>query len=206
MTERKLVANVMRTPDGTILQSYHVHDYVEHLDANGKVYMVDGGISYTRRSWYQDGNGEDLSVYSDDPHTKIREWFRWGTYGKEGKGPLKWVAIKNLETAHIKAILDEGYARTYIKKIFEDEIELRKGKPLGLLVKTDDSFISCYDGVHDQLHGFCIQHEARKDLVNRYTISSAILEKLGDNTYETQNTIYNILDVKGVEVKDAPTS
>jgi hypothetical protein len=204
MTERQLVANVLRTPDGTILQSYHVHDYKEHEDANGKMYMVDGGINYMRRTWYEEGNGEDLSVYTDDPHTKIREWFRWGTYGKEGKGPLKWVAVKNLETAHIKAILDEGYARAYIKKIFEDEFELRKGKPLGLIIKLEDNPLVCYDTLHNQLRGFCIQHESRKDLINRWMTSSVVLNKVGDNTYETYNTIYNVLELE--EVKNENTS
>lgn len=206
MTERHLVANVLRTPDGTILQSYHVHDYKEHVDANGKTYMVDGGMNYMRRSWYEEENGEDLSVYTDDPHTKIREWFRWGTYGKEGKGPLDWVKLKNLETAHIKSILDEGYVRTYVKKMFENELELRKGKPLGLIVASFGYAIVCYDNVNQQLHGFCIKHESRKDLVNRYMTSSAILNKVGDNTYETFNTIYNVLDPKEVKVENTPTS
>lgn len=206
MTDRQLVANVMRTPDGTILQSYHVHDYKEHVDANGKTYMVDGGMNYMRRTWYEEENGEDLSVYTDDPHTKIREWFRWGTYGKEGKGPLEWVALKNLETTHIRAILDEGYARSYIKRMFEDELELRKGKPLGLIVASFGYEIVCYDNVHRQIHGFCIKHESRKDLINCYMTSSAILNKVGDNTYETLNTIYNVLDPKEVKVGNAPTS
>jgi len=206
MTDRQLVANVLRTPDGTILQSYHVHDYKEHVDANGKTYMVDGGMNYMRRTWYEEGNGEDLSVYTDEPHTKIREWFRWGTYGKEGKGPLNWVALKNLETAHIKAILDEGYARSYIRKMFEDELELRKGKPLGLIIKLGDSAIASYNGVDQQLHGFCIQHESRKDLVNRYMTSSLVLGKVGQETYETLNTIYNVLKPEGVKVENTSAS
>jgi hypothetical protein len=202
MTDRQLVANVMRTPDGTILQSYHVHDYKEHEDANGKVYVIDGGTAYTRRSWYQEGNGEDLSVYSDDPHSKIREWFRWGTYGKDGKGPLSWVKLKNIETAHIKAILDEGYARAYIRKMFEDELALRNNKPLGIIVKLHEEETISYHGIVDQLRGFCIQHEARPDLVNSWMTSSAIVSKVCDNTYETLNTIYNLISPDEVKVND----
>ena len=54
----------MRTPDGTILESKHRHDYVTHLDANGKEYMLDGGLAYVRSSAY--GDEEMLTVYDDN--------------------------------------------------------------------------------------------------------------------------------------------
>lgn len=38
MNEPKLLANRIITPDGTMLQSKHRHDYVTHIDANGKEY------------------------------------------------------------------------------------------------------------------------------------------------------------------------
>lgn len=31
----------------------------------------------------------------------------WGSYGKDGKGPLRQIAIKDMETEHIMACLDE---------------------------------------------------------------------------------------------------
>lgn len=200
MNERKLLANVMRTPDGTILQSCHIHDYVEHTDANGKTYMVDGGVQYIRRSWYEEGNGEDLSVYTDDPQSKIREWFRWGTYGKEGKGPLRWAKLKHMETGHIKKILEEGYARDHLNKVFQDELVFRKGKPLAVMVVTEKSFEACYDSMHLQLKGFCINHEARPDLVNQWITTSPLANQLSDFTYETLNTIYNLISQEEVEV------
>lgn len=204
MTDRQLVANVMRTPDGTILQSFHVHDYQEHVDANGKLYMVDGGISYIRRSWYEEGNGEDLSVYADDPHVKIREWFNWGTYGKEGKGPLKWVKLKNLSTNHIQRIVDEGYARSYIRKIFDDELAIRKNKPLAIIVNYKEFATIYYSENLEVVKGFCIQHEGRPDLLNQWVTSSNIVSKISDNTYETMNSIYNVIEPE--EVKNENTS
>ena len=157
MNERKLLANVLRTPDGTVLQSNHVHDYVEHVDVNGKLYMIDGGVQYIRRTWYEDDNGEDLSVYTDDPHAKIRDFFRWGTYGKEGKGPLVWSKLKHLSTDHIQKILDEGYAKHHLVKVFTDELEFRKGKPIAIIVVKRGIEAVSNDGIHDQLKGFCIK-------------------------------------------------
>jgi hypothetical protein len=50
----KLIKNCLETPDGTILQSRHRHDYHEYTDANGKNYMIDGGLSYVRCSAHGD--------------------------------------------------------------------------------------------------------------------------------------------------------
>jgi len=201
MSERKLLANVMRTPDGTVLQSNHVHDYVEHTDANGKLYMVDGGVQYIRRTWHDEDNGEDLSVYTDDPHAKIRDWFRWGTYGKEGKGPLVWSKLKHLSTNHIERILDEGHARHHLVKVFKGELEFRKSKPLAILVVNEESVIVSYNGIQDQLRGYCIGHEGRPDLVNQQITTSAVVSILSENTYETLNTIYNLISPEEVRVE-----
>ena len=92
----------MRTPDGTILESKHRHDYVTHTDANGKEYMLDGGLDYVRCS----ANGDEhlLTIYTDYPHEVIRLHAKWGTYGKQGDQPLKYVAIADMETEHFTSL------------------------------------------------------------------------------------------------------
>ena len=125
--EPKIVANRIRTPDGTILESMHRHDYVTYVDKNGKQYMVDGGLDYLRRNVHDDAPYEELSVYADDLHIEIRNVFKWGTRGKDGKQPLTYVPLKDLTTPHIEAILEtQTHIPGYIRKIFEDELDFRE--------------------------------------------------------------------------------
>jgi hypothetical protein len=123
---RHLLISAIITPDGTRLESEHRHDYKEHEDANGETYMLDGGISYIRRSVNKEP-AKDASVYSDDPHEIIREVFRWGTRGPGGLEPLKWKILSTLEDDHIEAILaTQLQLPEYIRKVFKDEQQFRK--------------------------------------------------------------------------------
>jgi hypothetical protein len=126
MSEARIVSNRIRTPDGTILESRHRHDYVTYVDKNGKEYMVDGGLDYLRRNLHDDAPYEELSVYDDAPYALVREVFKWGTRGKDGKQPLKFVPLKDLTTEHIEAILDtQSHIADYVRKIFISELNFR---------------------------------------------------------------------------------
>jgi len=126
MSEPRIVCNRIRTPDGTILESMHRHDYKTYVDTNGLEYMVDGGLDYTRRNVHDEAPYTELSVYSDSPHDVIREVFKWGTRGKDGKQPLKYVPLKDLTTEHIEAILEtQDHIQQYIRNIFLDEMIYR---------------------------------------------------------------------------------
>lgn len=79
MDERKVIMqeiliNQIQTPDGTIIRSYHTHDFRMHCDKNGKSYSVDGGPSYLRRCG--DNDAVDLSVLTHDPFEKIRLYWQ----------------------------------------------------------------------------------------------------------------------------------
>jgi hypothetical protein len=122
----QIVANRIRTPDGTILQSYHVHDYKTYLDKNGYMYMVDGGNEYLRRTIVDEAPYEELSVMITDPHEDIRAAFNWGTRGKDGKESLRWVALKDLDTNHIQAILDtQPHISDWVRNIMSVEMNYR---------------------------------------------------------------------------------
>lgn len=124
----EIVYNAIRTPDGTILESRHRHDYREYTDKNGYEYIVDGGRDYIRRGWSPDApDYEELSLYSDDPHEKIRERVSWGTYGENGKQELDYILIKDMTSDHIKACLANipSMAESY-RAIMENELEYRE--------------------------------------------------------------------------------
>lgn len=119
---RQRYASRIRTPDGTILQSFHRHDYKEHEDAvSGETYILDGGIDYIRGS-INKVPAEDLTVYADDPFEVKREVPIWGTYGKDGKQELRWVSVAEMEDGHIQALLDPAmYVAKRVKDVLKEE-------------------------------------------------------------------------------------
>ena len=121
----ELIANKIQTPDGTILQSYHRHDFKTHIDANGEVYMVDGGLDYMRRS-VNKVPAKDLSVWTSDPFEKIRESLHWGTRGKDGNQPLRYIPLCEMETEHIEACLDtQPHMHPTVRKFMQHELRFR---------------------------------------------------------------------------------
>lgn len=133
--EQNIAVNRIRTPDGTIIQSMHRHDFVSYKDtSNGLVYAVDGGLSYLRRM--ADGPYEDLSLFENDPHTELREAVKWGTRGKNGNEPTRFISIAEMDTDHIEACLNnQPYMNLVIRKVMNNEIEYRKNLQLSTLSK-----------------------------------------------------------------------
>ena len=86
------------------LVSSHVHDYRDHQGTNGDYCAVDGGYDYIKRVGYFK-QCEELSTFSDTPFLEAREKFVWGSYGKSGKEPLRYVRLKDMENEHIKAVI-----------------------------------------------------------------------------------------------------
>lgn len=123
-TESKILLNRIKTPDGTILTSYNRHNYVEYKDTITKeVLMVDGGTDYLRRNM---GTYEELSVYDDGSHLTRRSAVHWGTRGKDGRQPLVYKPIKDLDSDHIEAILKTQHQISdFYREIFKDELKYR---------------------------------------------------------------------------------
>jgi hypothetical protein len=120
----ELIYSALRTPDGTIIESKSRHDYVTHIDANGKKYMLDGGLDYVRSS--ANGDEEYLTVWADDPHETVRQHCRWGTYGPNGDQPLTYKKLCDMSDAHINAVLENvSTIKTSIKTAMHNELEYR---------------------------------------------------------------------------------
>lgn len=123
-TESRILLNRIKTPDGTILTSYNRHNYVEYKDTLTKeVLMVDGGTDYLRRNV---GTYEELSVYDDGSHITRRSAVHWGTRGKDGKQPLVYKLLKDLDSDHIEAILKTQHQISdFYREIFMEELKYR---------------------------------------------------------------------------------
>lgn len=125
----RMVYNAIKTPDGTILESRHRHDYVTHFDkVSREEYMLDGGIDYCRTN-INKVQAESLQVCLEDGIEKVREVLKWGTYGKEGKDPLRIVKLSEMTTDHIEACLENvPRMHPHYREAMEMELEYRKQK------------------------------------------------------------------------------
>lgn len=82
-----------------------------------RYFMVDGGLDYIRQSANEKHEVTYLNLYENSTIEELADKLIWGTYGKDGKQPFKYVLLKNCETEHLQAILNIGdigtlYSRT----------------------------------------------------------------------------------------------
>lgn len=92
---------------GDVLVSRHRHDYVMCTCDNKT--MLDGGTDYQRYGGVDlDLVDTSASVYLTDGFDKCRTVPIWGTYGKDGKQPLKHVSIADMEDEHLEAVIKEN--------------------------------------------------------------------------------------------------
>ena len=127
MRNKRIVYNAIRTPDGTVIESTDRHDYVTHIDANGKEYMVDGGHEYLRRNMVTDQ--EELSLYETDPFEEIRKDHKRGGRGVDGTEPLKWVPLYKMNNEWLRACVsyndDRGLGSSLSTDLYKQELAYR---------------------------------------------------------------------------------
>lgn len=104
----KILQNAIKCPDGTILVSTYRHDFQYYTQEDGRSYGVDGGVEYGR-TLFSDQEFEDLSLHEDSPFEEQVNKALWGTYGKYGDEPLKWVFVKDMDNEHLKSCLRKDF-------------------------------------------------------------------------------------------------
>lgn len=127
MIERKRwIYSAIKTPDGTILESRHRHDYVTHEDSlTGETYVLDGGTEYFRSS-INNVAATNLSVFLEDGHDKVRDVLKWGTRGKNGDQPIRYVTVSKMTTDHIEScLLTQNAMHPYYVVAFVNELKMR---------------------------------------------------------------------------------
>ncbi|URC15313.1 hypothetical protein GD1_189 [Paraglaciecola Antarctic GD virus 1] len=118
-----IVRNSIQTPDGTVLESKHHHDYRNYTDENGEVYMVDGGHTYLRRSM-NTIPAKSLDIFTKDDFTVVRQHLLWGSYGINGDQPKRYISLAKMQSGHIEAVLKLNISLER-KRLYEFELEMR---------------------------------------------------------------------------------
>ncbi len=132
--DKQIIVNRIKTPDGTILDSTHRHDFKCHADANGYTYCVDGGTDYIRRVCNNNVEiggreiGQDVapkvpayeecSIYEDAGFDVIRANFKRGGRGIHGTDELQYVALKDMNDLWLESTID--YINRYQDPLYCD--------------------------------------------------------------------------------------
>ena len=88
---------------GDVIISFHSHDF--KYCSCGSV-SVDGGRDYARRLFKSIDSFTELSVYSDDDFSLIRENLYRGSRGKNEDQPLTYICLKDIDNEYLSAIIN----------------------------------------------------------------------------------------------------
>lgn len=143
--ERQIIYNAIQTPDGTIISSDHRHDFVTHVDKNGKTYGVDGGCEYLRRIG-DVRDCKDLSMYLEpwtpEFHEMARKVVKRGGRGKNGDQPLTWVPICEMNDNWVLATIEYntdrgmGVDKSWFTNLLHEEMHYRNAN--GINIKEEE--------------------------------------------------------------------
>lgn len=121
-----IVYSAIRTPDGTLLESRHRHDYKTYVDSvTGEEYMIDGGLDYVRTN-VNKVPATIITLCEDSPIEEIREYWSWGSYGKKGDEELHYILLKDMTNLHIWNILRLSGPYDITISILNKELQYRE--------------------------------------------------------------------------------
>lgn len=120
---RQLVYNAVKCHEcEETIVSYSVHDY-KTCGCDNRA-MVDGGLNYARYGAMDMDKITSINIYADDDFEIVRQHATRGARGKDGKQPLKWIPLCDLEDDHLQAIIEYGGTPWHIDLIGK-EIDYR---------------------------------------------------------------------------------
>lgn len=134
--EKKIIVNMIQTPDGTLLQSKFTHDYQVYKDKNGFTYAVDGGLSYLKRT--SDPNAPqyvEKSLYQGDNFEQIRKFFHRRNIHKIGEENQKWIPLCKMSDEWLRNVIayhDEIGVLNYLTILYDMELDYRKCKGISI--------------------------------------------------------------------------
>jgi hypothetical protein len=99
------------------------HDYVTCGCPNGA--MVDGGNDYERYGAKDMDKIEAKYIYADDDFEIVRKYATRGSRGVDGRQPLTYIAICDIDDDYLQAILEYGGAEWHLDLI-RKEIKYRE--------------------------------------------------------------------------------
>lgn len=107
MSRPKVIQNAARIKStGQIIKSTHRHDQVMVKLPSGKDFFIDGGLDYIRYVPLCNDEVEYLFLDETSSDEEVLDKLLWGTRGVDGDQPLEYKFIKDLDSSHLQAILD----------------------------------------------------------------------------------------------------
>jgi len=104
---RQTVYNAIKCLEcGETIVSRSRHDYVTCGCPNSA--MVDGGNDYERYGAMDMDRIEPKYIYADDDFEVVRKYATRGSRGVDGRQPLTYIAICDMDDDYLQAVLDYG--------------------------------------------------------------------------------------------------
>lgn len=105
MKEKFLIQNSVTCLEcGETLISYYGHDY--KTCSCPQATMVVGGNEYGRYGGMDLDKVQTNYIYSDAPFEQLREVITRGSRGKDGKQPLTYIKLKDIDNEYLDALID----------------------------------------------------------------------------------------------------
>ena len=96
---------------------------LHYCQACGKVSVDRYGSQPLSVGWDESCMMNAVVIDPSEHWEALRSQIMWGTYGKDGKGPLEYVSLADMSTDHIRAVLSKcGHISRERRRLFTMEL------------------------------------------------------------------------------------